>query len=43
MSEGPRQQRMAMYGVRHHHILIVVALVVVGVLLWFLFATPPAL
>jgi hypothetical protein len=32
-----------MYGVRHHHILIIVALVVAGVLLWFLFANRPAL
>jgi hypothetical protein len=32
-----------MYGVRHHHIVIVVVLVALGVLLWFLFAGPPAL
>jgi hypothetical protein len=31
-----------MYGVRHHHIVIVVVLVAIGVALWFLFAGPPA-
>jgi hypothetical protein len=32
-----------MYGVRHHHVLIIVALVVAGVLLWFLVFSKPAL
>ncbi len=31
-----------MYGVRHHHIVIVVVLVALGVLLWLLFAGPEA-
>ncbi len=42
-SAKPQQRRIAMYGVRHHHIVIVVVLVAIGVLLWFLFAGPEAL
>ena len=32
-----------MYGVKHHHIAIIVALVVAGVVLWFLIFSQPAL
>jgi len=31
-----------MHGVKHHHIVIVVVLVAIGVVLWFLIATPRA-